>query len=346
MAQKILLIQLRQLGDILLTTPCIREIKRAWPDAELSFLTHPMGRLVLDGNPYLKQLLCYDPKGTWRQDWQLIKKLRSESFDLVLDFMYNPRSAMYARLSGAPRRLAFASRRSWLFTEQLAQGSAVEYIVSEKFRYLRALGLEPKALQLDLPWHQEHLAPVMQMIREDALFAEAPLRIALSPTHRRLERQWSQQNYAAIADRLVKEWGAAVTWVWGPGEEQFIRQIMEQCQQPTQMAPKTSFRELAAFLAQCDLFIGNSNGPSHVAVAVDIASLQLHGPTYAAAWSPLTLRHRAIQAGRHLAGGRGPISGISQAEVWTILQDMQPDLLKSAESRRAIGVRMGWSPLF
>jgi ADP-heptose:LPS heptosyltransferase len=65
-------------------------------------------------------------------------------------------------------------------------------------------------------------------------------------------------------------------------------------------SPKTTFRELAALIGESHLFIGNSNGPSHVAVAMDTPSIQLHGPTSAVSWCPMTERHRAVQ-GRDMA---------------------------------------------
>lgn len=342
MAPKILLVQLRQLGDILLTTPCIREIKRAWPDASIDFLAHPMGRLVLDGNPYLDQILTYDPKGNWREEWKLLRTLRRRGYDCALDFMYNPRSALYTRCSGAGRRLAFASRRAAFFTEIVAQSpSEIEYIVTEKFRYLRQLNIAPVSEALDLPWFAADARCAQDFFASSPDLEKAPLRIVLSPTHRRVERQWPVDRYAKLADRLQREWGAAVVWIWGPGEEDFVRQVQSLAREPTYLAPRTSFRELAALIAQCDLFVGNSNGPSHVAVAVETASLQIHGPTYAKTWCPDRPPHRALQAvtpsERH-----GPIDLISEEELWQALGSMRPQIEAAASRRKSQGPRLSW----
>lgn len=341
--KKILLLQLRQLGDILLTTPCIREIKRAWPHASISFLAHPMGRLVLDKNPYIDELITYG--SSWGEQASLLRKLRAASFDLSLDFMYNPRSAFYARWTGAPQRLAFDSRRNFLFTEIVPQNPEVEYIVREKFRYLEQLGIQPREQRLDLPWFPEHADPVTAWLAAEPRLAEAPLRVVLSPTHRRVERQWSLARYAALADRLHRDWKAAVIWIWGPGEEDFVRGAQALALEPSFLAPKTSFRELAALIANCDLFVGNSNGPSHVAVSVDTPSLQLHGPTYAKTWCPLTERHRGLQAGHDTPQKRGPIDLISEEEVWQALEGMYPIAEVSAQGRRASGAKKTWNRL-
>ena len=332
--QRILLIQLRQLGDIILTTPCIREVKLAFPNAEVDFLTHNMGRLVLPDNPYLNEIFCYSEKDSISQQWQLIKNLRSKKYDLAIDFMYNPRSALLCRLSGAKRRLAFPSRRKMAYTEIVPQPQETDYIVREKFHLLNHVGIQAKNEALILPWSEKHLMPYQE--HKKLLFPEkTQLRVALSPTHRREARQWSKENYARLADWLVREKEAQVVWLWGPGEEEFVKETQALCQSNTSLAPKTGFRELAAFIANCDLFIGNSNGPSHVAVSCDIPSLQLHGPTLAKTWCPQSGHHFAIQQAR--------MSDITLKLVQDKLEQMQPCLAKRLKERNEIGDRMSWN---
>ncbi|RZA17401.1 MAG: lipopolysaccharide heptosyltransferase family protein [Proteobacteria bacterium] len=342
MAKKILLVQLRQLGDILLTTPSIREIKKQWPDASIDFLAHPMGKMILADNPHLNSILTYDTNATWIEQVRFLKKLRAQRYDIVLDFMYNPRSSLYSFATRAPKRLAFSSRREFLFTDIVPQSKTVEYIVNEKFRYLKTLGLKPSDKSLELPWNESHIKPTTEFLQRNPLYANAKVRVAISPTHRRAERQWPIERYAEIADRLVRESKASVVWIWGPGEEDLVRNAISLCKEPMLTAPKTSFRELAAFLANCDLFIGNSNGPSHVAVANAQSSLQLHGPTYALAWCPKTLLHRAVQAAASSPEGRGPIGLIQVDEVWHALGDMWLEVESVAEKLRIFGIKSNW----
>lgn len=342
MAPKILLIQLRQLGDILLTTPCIREIKKAWPEAKISFLTHPMGRLVLKDNPYLFEHLIYDPKGSWLQEGSLLRRLRDQQFDIVLDFMYNPRSAIYARVTGAARRLAFPSRRSRLFNELVPRDAGIHYIVEEKFAYLRHLGIDAKDRSLDLPWFPHDALKAEEWFAAQRDWPDSAPRVVLSPTHRREERQWPLDRFARLADRLTREWGAKIIWVWGPGEEEMVKAVQAQARLESDLAPATSFRELAALIAQCDLFIGNSNGPSHVAVAVDTPSLQIHGPTYARTWCPLTATHQAIFLNGKGPEERGLIDLITEEELWQALSSLRPSVDRSVAARGLSGVRRIW----
>lgn len=334
--KNILLIQLRQLGDILLTTPCIREIKREMPNAKITFLSHSMGKLILEGNPYVDEYFCYDNKTSFLEELKIMRTLRARNFDLVIDFMNNPRSALYTRFTGCLERVAFQSRRRMAYTATVPRAKESDYIVREKFKLLREAGFSPLSENLTLPWVEKHTAPFMNLLGHAPEFRDAPLRVVLSPTHRREHRQWPKAAYAELADRLVREWKAAVIWIWGPGEESFIDATMALCQEKTIKAPPTSFREMAALIANCDLMVANSNGPSHVAVATEICSLQLHGHTMASAWCPLNDRHRAIQTGADM-------SQLSVATVWDSLADFHEQVQAFAAQRRQQGLRIKWT---
>jgi heptosyltransferase-2/heptosyltransferase-3 len=135
----------------------------------------------------------------------------------------------------------------------------------------------------------------------------------------------------------VREWGAEVLWLHGPGEDAAVAAARGLCQEDTVLAPKTTFREMAALLANTDLFIGNSNGPSHVAVAAGICSLQLHGPTHARAWCPLTDKHRALEAVATRA-----IEEITVEQVWEALCGMQATIQAFAAAARQKRPRLTW----
>lgn len=340
--ERILVIQLRQLGDILLTTPCLRAIKAERPKARLTVLTHGMGKLILNQNPFVDEHFSYGDDWSKLQEWRLAQTLRQRKFDLVIDFMNNPRSAFYALMTGARERIAFNSARRFAYTHTIPRPAQGNYIVDDKFQLLKEAGFNPTDRRLILPWFEPHLQPLLRFQGEHPAFLSAPLRVVISPTHRREPRRWPLKHYAALSDWLQNEWKAAVVWLWGPGEEAVVDEGLSYCSVPALKAPKTSFAEMTAFVANCDLFIGNSNGPSHVAVAGGICSLQLHGHTSAASWCPMTPEHQAVQAPTYGKETMPDMATITVEAVQEKLQAMKPIIFAYANAMNGKRPRLTW----
>src|SRR5438105_2536317 len=103
---KILVVQLRRIGDIILSTPVLPYLRKAFPEAEIDYLCEPMGVEVLTGNPYLSKIVTYDRKRPFRE----IRKIRNRRYDVVIDFLNNPRTALLVALSGAKTRVAYRKK--------------------------------------------------------------------------------------------------------------------------------------------------------------------------------------------------------------------------------------------
>lgn len=344
--KKILLIQLRQLGDIILSTPCIREIRRELPKAHITFLCHKMGKQVLEGNPYVNQVIYYHENDSYTKFLEHFREIRSHSFDLVFDFMNDPRSGLFSLISKGKKKVSTKSARKWIYHQTLPRSNDEKtYIVDEKFNLLRACGFSPQDRNLDFPWFEEHLSPVKVLFSSQAYRESStpdPIRVVLSPTHRRLQRKWPLERYCQLAEMLVSQWNAKVTWIWGPGEEAEIDRAITNCSVKTFKAPPTSFKELAALIANHHFFVGNSNGPSHLAIASDICSLQLHGHTKARSWCPFTPHHQAIQSDEFGKVKEPSLNPISVEEVWRVVLSMKPEIEKEKAKQQNFN-KKNWS---
>ena len=321
---RILIIQLRQLGDILLTTPVVAAIKSAMPQAVVDFMTYPMGRLIVPGNPGVARHIVAPQTGAV-ETLRFIRDLRKTKYDVVLDFMGTPRSAMIARLARAKRRIGFSTGRGGLYTDVVSRDGQPDYIVREKFRLLDPLGIKASDVRLCLPWFEGDSGVARMFFHEHPELAASRRRVMLSPTHRRAERKWPAEHWAHLARWLQHEQGASVLWAWGPGESDEIDKLMRAAGGAGTKIPQTSFKELAALIASCDLFIANSNGPSHIAVAVNTPSIQLHGPTSAVSWCPMTQHHRAIQKPRMDEISTGEVEDMI-GSLWSMVDQVASSL--------------------
>jgi len=293
--KKILVIQLRQIGDIILTTPSLRALKNKFPCSHLVFLSHSMGREIISGLDFVDEHLIYDHFfNNSLGQIKLLNYVRKYNFDLVIDYMNNPRSAIMTYASRAPKRIAFDSRRYLAYTHRVERAKNPIYIVNEKLSLLRPMGINSSDIKLRFVYTPSDIKFAKEFCK--SLSNKYKCKVMISPTHRRAERKWSSNNFIKLANFLVSKLNAGVIWTWGPGEEDEVKCIQNKCNVKTYITPKTTLKNMGALSSLTDLFIGNSNGPSHIAVACGRKSLQIHGPTSGISWCPNTIEHQYISA--------------------------------------------------
>src|SRR5712691_309753 len=297
-AERILVIQFRQIGDVLLSTPVLRALRCSYPQSYIAFLTEPSPGRVLQGNPSLDEVIIRPRHATWRQQWQLLRHIRRQHFDLVIDLIGNPRSAVLTRLSGARHRLAFARfPRSLLYTMLVTHHHPIpEYTVAKRLRLLEPLGIRATDLIPILPYTQREQDEVATFLRTQAITSE-DLLICIDPTHHVPTRQWPEAHFSALVDMLSERLGARVLLLWGPGEESQVQAIATAARFHPVLIPAWDLHTLAALLAQADLFIGCNSAPLHIAVSQGIPTLTIMGATLSVNWIPPAPQHRAVLAG-------------------------------------------------
>lgn len=293
--KKILIIQLRQIGDILLTTPAIKVLKEKYPQSHIAFLTEPMGYEILEGNPYLDEIIISKDRRI-KSKVKLIKKIRKRRFDLVFDFLGSCSTALISYFSKAKYRIGFDLRyRGRLYNYRVKREGLAEYTVNTRLRLLKSLGIEPLEKKLDF-FIPEKAERKVALFLKDKEISKKDLIITIAPLSRRQARAWEKEKFAELADRLSKEYKAKIIFIWGPGEREEIEKIISLMKEKPIISFKTSLKEVAALIKLSDLFISNDNGPMHIAVAVKTPTLTIYGPTDERCCCPGGPKHKTIRA--------------------------------------------------
>ncbi len=275
--ERFLLIQLRQIGDVVLTTPIARILKEARPGCRVAFLTERPSDQLLRGSPHIDEILINDRRGSWADTLRLARDLRRRRFDVVLDFMGNPRSAILAFLSWAPVRVSYPARgRGVLYTHRVPHTRA--YAVEIKKRLLSPLGI---ASDLDRP--EVHLTREerdrARRLREELLGGTPGRLVTVDPTHRRATRRWPAGHYGRLCRLAAEHLGAVPVVLWGPGERPVAEEVAAASAGAARVAPATGLREMAALIGAADLHLGNCSAPRHIAVAVGTPTFTVLGST-------------------------------------------------------------------
>jgi heptosyltransferase-3 len=297
--KKILVIQLRRIGDVLMCTPAIRALRARYKDSHITFLTEKESFDLVSLNPHLDEVIVLDKK-RYRNPLYSIKKIwkvRKNSFDLVIDFLGTPRSAYFSFLSGAKRRVGYNYPfRRHFYNIVIRSNTTLQYAALSRLDALKILGIENCEVELDFFISDEARLFAQNFFKENKIDPKH-LTISISPSSRRHFRRWALERYAQLADWLISQFDAEIILVWGPSEKKIVEQIKRLMKKDPIISCETkNLFQLGAILEKCDLHIGNDNGTKHIAVAMGKPTITIYGPQNPISWTyPDYSRHKFLK---------------------------------------------------
>lgn len=294
-AERILLIRLGAVGDVVRTLPAASVLRGAYPDATLAWLVERASASVLEEQPWIDEVIVF-PREELREALRagrmlrlarraerFRRELRARHFDLVADFHGILKSGVLARLSGAPCRVGyarpFAREGAALFASERARLAPRR---QSRFRrneaLARYLGLDGDPLPRPLQVSEERRR------RMAVALAGGPAPVAIHPgtSPATLYKRWTAHGYGAVARTLAETTGVPSIVTCGPAEEEqtFADAVVAASGGAARRAPTTpSLADLAALFACSRLYLGSDTGPMHVASLVGTPVVQLLGPT-------------------------------------------------------------------
>jgi len=289
--RNILVIKLRHIGDVLLSTPVLHALREAYPGARVTMLVNRGTEGILTHNPDVNEVLCLE-KGAWEAQLKFVRMLRRRAFDCVIDLTDGDRSATISLMTGAPVRVGFNAEHRWrglLYSAVAKPRPADQHRVDYDLCGLRALGLDPKPGTPVV-----HVSPVEEQmvetwLQEAGLFSSEAslLPVLLQPGARYSLKVWPRERFAQLADLLAERFSCRILL----GGDQREREIAEQVARkarcgPTVVAGKFSLLQFASLMKRCALFVGNDGGAMHIAAAMGTPVVALFGPTYPQRWGP------------------------------------------------------------
>lgn len=337
--RRILLIQLRRLGDVLLSTPLLSDLREAFPDARIDFLVGRAAAPLLEGEPLAGELLVYDSARPVRE----IRRLRARRYDWVIDIQSNPRTAQLALLSGARVRAGWAIRGIWrhVYTHGLPRGGrAPEYVPRERQRMLEMLGVPvaPRRPHLhptgDEREQGERLLQALDIGGDDRVVGFTLG--AGEPT-----KQWPPAHWAELSRRLRAQETVPLLFEM-PGDEGRVAAFRDAGGDAI-VARLPELRRFLGALPRCDVFVASDTGPAHMATALDVPTVTLHGPTNPANWSaslPTTIPVRRNTGcpvcARGLGAGRAGHDCMERLDV-DVVEDAVASLLSAPRESASRG---------
>jgi lipopolysaccharide heptosyltransferase II len=301
--EKILIIKLRAIGDVVLSTIVLDNIRAAYPEARIDFLTEDACKEVVLANPILNNVLAYERKEIARlnpfrqlqRNIRFLNMVRHQHYDLVFDFFGNPRSALITWWSRARIRVGYSYRfRTYAYTVVVPSRAHEIHESLWHLDALQAVGLPIVSRRLSFFVGEGSKNFADNFWQQEELYNQRVLALNFSggwPTKR-----WSCDRFAHLADCLSELYHARILLIWGPGEKDTALEIQELATRPTTLIPETNLKQLAAILQKIDLLVTTDSGPMHIAAAMGTPCVALFGPTNAKLQGPYGEQHQIVKS--------------------------------------------------
>ncbi len=284
-SEKIAVVKLRTLGDILTTFPLLRALKELRPRA----------RLVVVADEAYRELFTPNPRvdGYWghpaaelkergavyaaRHNAEFIRRLRAERFDWYLDLYGSMRTAGWGFWAGIPRRLGFNLRvRRWFYTDRIV--AAYRYVVDLNLQFARRLGWQGEDNRLEFFLLPEDEAAAQRHLLDQGWDGRRPLLI-VSPGGGWPVKCWPAERFGEVAKRLAADTGCQIVLSGTPAEREVIQACARALGGAYLEAVGLPLRQAAAVIRRGSLMIGNDSGPKYFAEAFGVPTLICYGPT-------------------------------------------------------------------
>ena len=266
--RRILIIQLRRIGDTLLGTPAVRALKAKFPKAEIHFAAEEPAHEVLLGHPGIDRVLVAPRQGLLSGSRLLAGGCAKNKYDWAIDFLSNPRSAQYCRVSGAPVRVGLnRSGRSYAYTHLIdeEQSDLDVYAAAWRLRLLELLGVPSRGLGLEIYCDRIETVEAARgaAVVEDLAGPVAAIGVG---SHNRAKRL-SLEEHCRVDCQASPTAGVNCVLTSGPGECALAEGVLEHLPSLPAVLRNARVPTLAGLYRKCDVYVGPDSGPKHVAAA-------------------------------------------------------------------------------
>lgn len=288
---RILIIKLGSIGDVVHTLPALAALKKSYPQAEIDWLVEKKSSIILQKNPLIRQIIEIDTQ-RWRKSllsFEVLRqiktslsRMRDNHYDVALDFQGLWKSAAFGYFSGAKRVVGFdkeALREPGcriLYDDRISPAADAVHVIEIYNELARSLGAESNGYRFDLNVSEEDEAYIASQLASRHITDF----IILNPGGGWVTKNWDPTNYSRLQTRIRKKTGWPSIITWGPGEEELVEQVFRDCETDPPVAFPTTIPQFVSLVRRAKLFVGGDTGPLHLAAACQTPVVGIFGPTH------------------------------------------------------------------
>ena len=295
--EKILIIRLSAIGDVVHVLPALRLLRSHFPLSKIAWLVEDKASDVLTGHPDIDDVIVF-PRKKWQRTilkinktfntlseiYSFYKRLRREHYDLIIDFQGNLKSGIMNLITGSEKKVGFGKgycrELNYLTTQyQAFPPEKKMHRIDKNLFLLKELGIENGFQRPKLPVFKLDKKYISKFITT-GINPSFPI-IIIHPGTSKFGsyKQWPPLNYALLGDMILDTYEANVVFTWGPYEFGVVKEILKKMKHEAIPACETrSIKQLIELIKRASLFIGGDTGPLHIASTLDIPVVGIYGP--------------------------------------------------------------------
>jgi len=284
-AKRILIFNVNWLGDVLFSTPTIRNVRRNYPDSYIACVIPSRCYPILKGNPYLDEVIIFDEKDRHKgmlAKLNFISLLRDKKFDTAFILHRSFSRALICRLAGIGQRIGHnTKKRSFLLTQKIAMPKKDSlHRIDFYLNVIEKAGLRVEDRYLDFIFTPEDEKHVDDFLSKNSV-SKDDFVVALNPGGNWLPKRWPKDYWSELADKLISEMNAKIIITGSSSDMPLANQIKGKMREsPLVACGVFNIKQLGALAKRVNLFITADTGPMHIANAVGAKKIiAIFGPT-------------------------------------------------------------------
>ena len=288
--RKILILRMDGLGDLVLSSAAIREIRRGFPNAEITLAVGSWNEEIAKCIPCYDNLIVHDcflfsffrgnRKIRFKEELNFIKRLKQSNYDLGIDLRGDLLSIIPLFLSGARFRFAKDTRGGGFLLTHVVKWNrrCIKHEKDKTLRYVEALGISVANEDLELHIQKKNIEYVESYLWKKGV-KQFDLLVTIAPCALYYWRSWRPERFAQVVLRIANDYKCKVVLVGTRGDRGILDEINELADRKTiNSAGDLTLTQVVALIRKSTVFIGNDSGLTHIAAAVKTPMIQLFGP--------------------------------------------------------------------
>jgi lipopolysaccharide heptosyltransferase II len=280
---RILVMNVNWLGDVIFTTPFIKALKGRFPGCFLACMVAPRCVEILEDNPHVDKIIVYDEFGRHKSPagkMRLIDSLKRERFNGAFVLHRSFTRALVAFLAGIRTRIGYnTKKRGFLLTKAVDEPLPGIHKVEYFLNLASACGIETKDKDYEFYFNQTDKERMEEFLERNGIGKQDRFAV-LNPGGNWPPKRWPKERFAELSDRISRELGLRTLITGAAKDVPLAKEIVEMSRtRPVNAAGRTTLKELGAIMKMAEFVVSSDSGPMHVALGVKTRVIALFGPT-------------------------------------------------------------------